>query len=203
MSATTGMFEAFVIAFIALVASTSGQEPRTMSAPLSSRARVWSMVARASPVTVFVIVCTLIGASPPTGTLPTMICRDLRRWMSRYARRLILLPLPSIITVGDGLGIQRETVAHLAVLARRPHRHAVEIDLHGAGVARRQRHADHIGHHIGVARVQRAVDEYPAVGTLHQNLRRLLDAQDHARVPVLLAIDLARRDRGLLLRRIG
>jgi hypothetical protein len=31
------------------------------------------MVAFTSGVSVFVIVCTLIGASPPTGTLPTMI----------------------------------------------------------------------------------------------------------------------------------
>ncbi len=44
------------------------------------------MVAGASAVMVFVIVCTEIGASPPTGTLPTMICRDLRRWMLRQGR---------------------------------------------------------------------------------------------------------------------
>ena len=37
------------------------------------------MVARASPVMVFVMVWTVMGASPPTGTLPTMIWRDLRR----------------------------------------------------------------------------------------------------------------------------
>ncbi len=54
-----------------------------MSQPASSMPRIWSMVARASPVTVLVMVWTLIGASPPTGTLPTMICRDLRRWISR------------------------------------------------------------------------------------------------------------------------
>ncbi len=70
MSATTGMLEARVIAFIALVASSSGQETRTMSAPASSILRIWSMVARASPVMVLVMVWTLIGASPPTGTLP-------------------------------------------------------------------------------------------------------------------------------------
>src|SRR4029079_17850170 len=44
------------------------------------------MVASASSVGVLVIVCTLIGASPPTGTEPTMICRDLRRSMSRQGR---------------------------------------------------------------------------------------------------------------------
>ena len=67
------------MAFIALVASSSGQETRTISAPASSMPRIWSMVARASPVMVLVMVCTVIGASPPTGTLPTMIWRDLRR----------------------------------------------------------------------------------------------------------------------------
>ena len=32
-----------------------------------------------SVVSVLVMVCTEIGASPPTGTEPTMICRHLRR----------------------------------------------------------------------------------------------------------------------------
>jgi hypothetical protein len=32
------------------------------------------------------MVWTLIGASPPTGTEPTMICRDLRRSISRQGR---------------------------------------------------------------------------------------------------------------------
>ena len=67
----------------ARVESSSGQETRMMSTPASSARRIWSMVAAASAVSVLVMVCTLIGASPPTGTLPTMICRDLRRWMSR------------------------------------------------------------------------------------------------------------------------
>src|SRR3546814_20638793 len=39
----------------------------------SSQRRRWSMVALASDVNVFVIVCTVTGASPPTGTLPIMI----------------------------------------------------------------------------------------------------------------------------------
>ena len=72
-----------VMAFMALVASSSGQETRTMSAPASSMPRIWSMVALASPVMVLVMVWTVMGASPPTGTLPTMIWREARRWMSR------------------------------------------------------------------------------------------------------------------------
>ena len=41
------------------------------------------MVASASAVSVLVMVWTVIGESPPTGTEPTMIRRDLRRMMSR------------------------------------------------------------------------------------------------------------------------
>jgi len=46
-----------------------------MSTPASSQRRIWSSVARMSGVGVLVIVCTVTGASPPTGTLPTMIWR--------------------------------------------------------------------------------------------------------------------------------
>jgi hypothetical protein len=41
--------------------------------------RTCATVAATSVVSVLVIVWTEIGASPPTGTLPTMIWRDLRR----------------------------------------------------------------------------------------------------------------------------
>ena len=47
-----------------------------MSAPASSQRRIWSIVALASAVTVLVIVWTVTGAPPPTGTLPTMIWRE-------------------------------------------------------------------------------------------------------------------------------
>ena len=57
-----------------------------MSAPASSQRRIWSIVAFASSVGVLVMVCTVIGASPPTGTEPTMICRDWRRSISRQGR---------------------------------------------------------------------------------------------------------------------
>ena len=79
MSATIGSFEAFTIVGRAAVDSSSGQETRTISAPASSKARIWAMVAAASEVSVLVIDCTVIGASPPTGTAPTWICRLLRR----------------------------------------------------------------------------------------------------------------------------
>src|SRR3954447_18231000 len=86
MSATIGTLAARTISFSAAVLSTSGQETRMISAPASSQRRIWSMVALASEVGVLVIVWTLTGASPPTGTEPTMICRDLRRSISRQGR---------------------------------------------------------------------------------------------------------------------
>ena len=86
MSATIGTLAARTISFSAAVASAVGQDTRMMSAPASSQRRIWSIVAVASSVGVLVMVWTLIGASPPTGTEPTMICRDLRRSISRQGR---------------------------------------------------------------------------------------------------------------------
>ena len=83
MSATSGTCAERATSRNAAVLSTSGQETRMMSAPASSQRRIWSIVARASEVSVLVMVCTVIGASPPTGTDPTMICRLLRRAISR------------------------------------------------------------------------------------------------------------------------
>jgi len=71
---------------MAAVLASSGQETRMMSAPASSQRRIWSIVALASLVRVLVMVCTVIGAPPPTGTLPTMICREVRRAISRQGR---------------------------------------------------------------------------------------------------------------------
>jgi hypothetical protein len=70
----------------AAVLSVSGQETRTISAPASSQRRIWSIVAFASLVSVLVMVCTAMGASPPMGTRPTMIWRLWRRAMSRHGR---------------------------------------------------------------------------------------------------------------------
>src|SRR3954469_19754810 len=86
MSATIGTRTARRISFNAAVLSAVGQDTRTISAPASSHRRIWSIVAAASSVGVLVMVWTLTGASPPTGTEPTMICRDLRRSISRQGR---------------------------------------------------------------------------------------------------------------------
>src|SRR3546814_11272953 len=84
MSATSGTWAARAILRRLAVDSSVGQETRMMSAPTPSQRRIWSIVAAASSVGVLVIVCTVIGASPPTGTLPTMICRLLRRLTSLH-----------------------------------------------------------------------------------------------------------------------
>ncbi len=57
-----------------------------MSAPASAQAVTCATVAATSVVRVFVIVCTLIGAPPPTGTAPTWMRRDWRRSMLRHGR---------------------------------------------------------------------------------------------------------------------
>ena len=79
MSATIGTSASRQITGMAAVDASSGQDTRTISAPASSSARIWPMVAPGSEVSVLVIDCTVIGASPPTGTSPTMICLHLRR----------------------------------------------------------------------------------------------------------------------------
>jgi hypothetical protein len=70
----------------AAVLSSSGQDTRTMSAPASSSARIWSRVAAASVVGVLVMDWTEMGASPPTNTDPTRIWREGRRWIARQGR---------------------------------------------------------------------------------------------------------------------
>src|SRR5204863_2473489 len=82
---------------------------------------IWSIVAWASSVGVLVMVWTLIGASPPTGTEPIMIWRDWRRSISRHGRmditahigaracpakagrNLLRSPYPSVLTSVAGL----------------------------------------------------------------------------------------------------
>ena len=88
MSATSGTTAALAMVLNASVDSLSGQETRTMSAPASSSWRIWLIVALASEVTVLVIDCTVMGASPPTSTEPTRILRLLRRSIMRQGRTM-------------------------------------------------------------------------------------------------------------------
>src|SRR5216683_1427821 len=151
--------------FSASADSWSGQDTRTMSAPARSKAWTCSTVALMSLVTVLVIDCTVIGASPPTGTLPTWIVRQARRWISRYGRTLIVILVelargigawlierlrdgkktgPSPANRGPGeqrLRVERDVAAQRAGAADRRRRLAVDGEREGAGVAGAQEQA--------------------------------------------------------------
>src|SRR5258708_37190302 len=83
MSATRGMRIWRLISPSFSAASRTGTAQRTMSQPAASSDQISSMVACTSRVSVFVIDCTVSGASPPTLTLPTWICLLLRRVIIR------------------------------------------------------------------------------------------------------------------------
>src|ERR671916_2279473 len=82
MSAITGIGDCTTIALSASTSWSRGAATRTMSAPASATLWIWSIVADRLAVSVFVIDCTETGAPPPTGTPPTMICREWRRGAS-------------------------------------------------------------------------------------------------------------------------
>src|SRR3954467_7379559 len=79
MSAITGICDLRAIAGSASASSWLGQATRTMSHPAAVSSAICCRVALTSDVRVVVIDCTLIGASDPTATLPTLIWRVLRR----------------------------------------------------------------------------------------------------------------------------
>src|SRR5262249_18333512 len=80
MSATSGMRIWRLISPSFSAASRTGTAQRTISQPAASSAQICRSVASTSRVSVFVIDCTVMGASPPTFTLPSVIglvCRRL------------------------------------------------------------------------------------------------------------------------------
>src|SRR5687768_3518061 len=79
MSAMTGICDFCAIAGSASASSWLGQATRTMSHPEAVSSAICCKVVLTSEVSVVVIDCTEIGASPPTSTLPTLIWRVLRR----------------------------------------------------------------------------------------------------------------------------
>src|SRR5215813_5687612 len=79
MSATSGIRIWRLISPSFSAASRTGTAQRTMSQPAASSDQISSSVAWTSRVSVLVIDCTVIGASPPTFTPPIWICRVLRR----------------------------------------------------------------------------------------------------------------------------
>src|SRR4029078_454201 len=79
MSATSGMRIWRLISPSFSAASRTGTAQRTMSQPDASSDQISSRVACTSRVSVLVIDCTVIGAPPPTLTLPTCSCLLFRR----------------------------------------------------------------------------------------------------------------------------
>src|SRR4029450_5133016 len=82
MSAITGIWDFLAMIGSASASSWLGTATRTMSQPVAVSSAICCSVALMSAVRVVVIDCTLIGASPPTATLPTLIWRLLRRGAS-------------------------------------------------------------------------------------------------------------------------
>src|ERR1044071_6459086 len=79
MSATSGIRICFLISPSFSAASRTGTAQRTMSHPAASSDQISRSVAWTSRVSVLVIDCTVIGASPPTFRFPIWICRLFRR----------------------------------------------------------------------------------------------------------------------------
>ena len=71
ISAMSGMDTRFFISAKAATLSIVGVDTRIKSAPASTHRWICATVASTSQVFVFVILCTLMGASPPMATLPT------------------------------------------------------------------------------------------------------------------------------------
>src|SRR3972149_3709788 len=84
MSATSGIRICFLISPSFSAASLTGTATRTMSQPAASRDQIWSSVATTSRVSVLVMDCTVIGASPPIMMEPSWICLVLRRGVIRW-----------------------------------------------------------------------------------------------------------------------
>src|SRR5881396_3698189 len=84
MSATSGMRIWRLISPSFSAASRTGTAQRTISQPAASSAQISRSVAWTSRVSVFVIDCTVMGALPPTFTLPSWICRVVRRLIIRH-----------------------------------------------------------------------------------------------------------------------
>src|SRR5712691_8539745 len=82
MSATSGMRIWRLISPSFSAASRTGTAQRTISQPAASSAQICRSVASTSRVSVFVIDCTVMGASPPTLSLPN--------WIGLVWRRVIM-----------------------------------------------------------------------------------------------------------------
>src|SRR4051794_32915482 len=118
MSAITGIWLCLAISGSASASSWEGQATRTMSQPAAVSSAICCSVALTSDVSVVVIDCTETGASPPTATDPTLICRDLRRGARTgggaegIPRETVTIPLSAEVDRLDDVGVEREQRQH-------------------------------------------------------------------------------------------
>src|SRR4029077_10462449 len=118
MSATSGIRIWRLISPSFSAASRTGTAQRTMSQPAASSDQISSSVACTSRVSVLVIDCTVIGAPPPTFTLPTCSCLLLRR---------LIIPCPVLSKDFEGV----ET--HEIVVERIDHQQHQQHEAHALG----------------------------------------------------------------------
>src|SRR5262249_42728106 len=100
MSAITGICDFFAIAGSASASSCEGTATRTTWQPAAVSSAICCSVALTSAVSVVVIDCTDTGAPPPTGTGPTMNCRDARRGARTGAGAAGIPRLTAVIEAG-------------------------------------------------------------------------------------------------------
>src|SRR5262245_46131085 len=117
MSATTGIVDLAAIAGSAAASSVSGTATRTMSQPVVASSAICCSVPLTSAVLVMVIDWTLIGAPPPTATLPTCTCR-LRRRPSPAARSVNSSGKATDAPSGD-VGVRGALCSRCPALAKR------------------------------------------------------------------------------------
>src|SRR5450759_4137150 len=103
MSAITGICDLAAIAGRAATSSVSGTATRTIWQPAAVSSAICCRVALTSAVFVVHIDWTETGASPPTGTEPTVIRRDGRRSASRATRDAAIPNSLSSELVGNGV----------------------------------------------------------------------------------------------------
>lgn len=114
MSAMTGICDFLAMIGSASASSWDGTATRTIWQPDAVSSAICCNVALTSAVTVVVIDCTETGASPPTGTLPTMIWRECRRSASGLGRT-VGMPRATedistlTVTTVSSLGSQRDS----------------------------------------------------------------------------------------------
>src|SRR5262249_37818546 len=129
-----------------------------MSAPAFWQALIWATVAATSSVSVLVIVCTEIGASPPTATRPTLIWRV----------RLLAIVCWDFIAMGvDRLLRQRQREPRRVVAARDlgdVDGLAFELDLHAWRVAEKDRQRRRAGKGLHLAGAGQRVEQVLAAG---------------------------------------